>query len=74
MAQQLTPREVHAWFKEHFRERPEIGVCNAMLDLILEPRNPFEPEQRRWPKQGFLTGVGVALFALGWFCYFNFRQ
>jgi len=71
MAEQVTPEEVHVWFKEHFRERPDIGEWKATLDLILDPRNPFEPEQRRLPTRGFLIGASVILVAVGWFVYFN---
>lgn len=72
MAQKVTPPQVHTSFKEHFRERPDIGVREAVLNLILVPRSPFEPEQRRQPKRGFLIGAVFVLVALGWFTYFNF--
>lgn len=72
MAPPVAPEEVRARFKECFRERPDIGVWKAALDLTLEPRNPFEPEQRRLPKRGSLIGVGLIAAAIGWFVYFNF--
>lgn len=74
MAKQVAPGEVHAWFKEHFREHPNIGAWKVTLDLILQLRNPFEPEKRRWPKRGFLVGVGIVLSAVGWLYHFNFRR
>jgi hypothetical protein len=72
MAKRVTPDEIHAWFKEYFRQRLEIGFGNAMSNLALEPRNPFEPKRRRRPKRwstAFLVivGVGIVLFSI-----FNF--
>jgi len=72
MATRQTPEEVRAWFKEYFRQRPDIGVWKAVCNLILEPQNPFDPEQRRRPKLGFLVGAGVAAVAVAWVAYFNF--
>jgi hypothetical protein len=72
MAERVTAREVRTWFHEHCRQRPDIGFWKASLDLILESKNPFDPEQRRQPKRGFLIGAGIVVVAVGWFAYFNF--
>ena len=71
MAERVTEGQVRAWFHEHFRQRPDIGFWKASLDLILEPKNPFDPDKRRQPKRGFLLGAGIVVVAVGWFAYFN---
>lgn len=72
MNTRTSPGEVHGWFREYFRERPDIGVWKAALDLILAPRNPFEPERRRLPKPGFVIGAAIATAAAACFTFFNF--
>lgn len=61
-------------FGDYFKSRPDVGFSKLLLDLALDPRDPFKPwERRRW-KKGF---VGVLLFllaALGWFGYFSLPQ
>ncbi len=42
-----------AVFRAKLRARGDRGVLNLLKNLLLEPRNPFEPEKRRLPK-GFI--------------------
>jgi hypothetical protein len=72
MAKRVSRAEARAWVEEHFRSRPELGLRNAIANVILEPRNPFNPEARRKPSQGFLLVAGFLAASLGVFVYFNF--
>jgi hypothetical protein len=69
MAQRITPEDARTWFAEHMKGRREYGFGNAILNLVLDPRNPFNVKSRRELKPGFLfaivwLGAAVALFAL----------
>lgn len=71
MVTRITADETKAWLKDYFRRQPDIGFGNAIVNLALCPRNPFEPEKRRVPRSGFLFGAGMFLGAVAWFLYFN---
>jgi hypothetical protein len=59
--------EVLTAFEAKMAQRPDLGVVNRILNVFLEPRNPFEPERTRKPKMetvlfGMLFAVVVAAF------------
>jgi hypothetical protein len=64
----LTPistQDAHAWILEHLKQRLDMGLRNAFLNLALEPRNPFDPGLRRQLRPGFaLFGLGLTVFTL----------
>ena len=65
------PTSARKLFEDYFRSRPDIGFLKMLLDLALEPRDPFKLwERRRW-KKGFVTVLLFVLAALGWFGYFS---
>ncbi len=70
----VAPCEVDAWVKESLAQRHDIGLRNAIRDMILEPQNPFDVRARRKPKTGFLLGAILFAAFLGCFCYFNFAR
>ncbi len=72
MVKRVTADETQAWLRDYFRRRSDIGLGKAIVNLALNPRNPFEPEKRRLPGREFLFGAGMFLSALAWFLYFNF--
>ncbi len=72
MVKHITPNETKVWLKDYCRRRPDTGLGKAIVNLALNPRNPFEPEKRRLPRRGFLFGAGMFLSAVAWFLYFNF--
>jgi len=74
MALPVAPRDVHAWIEEFLRQWHDIGLRNAIKDMILEPRNPFDVRARRKPKTGFLLAAILFAAFLGSFCYFNFAR
>lgn len=53
-------------------ERPDYGLGHAVLNLMLHPRNPFSPNERRKFKAGFLYGVAWIGTAIAVFVFFNF--
>ena len=63
----VTADEVLAAFEAKMAQRSDLGVVNRVLNVFLEPRNPFEPERTRKPKMetvlfGMLFAVVVAAF------------
>lgn len=63
----VTADEVLAAFEAKMAQRPDLGVVNRVLNVLLDPRNPFEPERTRKPKMetvlfGMLFAVVVAAF------------
>jgi hypothetical protein len=71
MAERTSFEETQIWVEEYFKGRLELGLSAAVVNLALEPRNPFAPEARRKPRAGVvITGILIAA-ALGWFACFN---
>lgn len=58
-------------FEDCFNSRPDIGFTKMILDLVLEPRNPFKPWEPRKAKKGFVVAVLFLLLACAWFGYFS---
>ncbi len=58
----VTAAEVLNRFEAGMRRRAHLGFQNRLTNLLLEPRNPFDPERRRKPKME--TVVFGSLFAL----------
>lgn len=72
MAKRVSPEQARAWAEEHLRSRPELGFGKAIANVILEPRNPFNPRARRWPKKDFMILASLLAAAVVLFVYFNF--
>jgi hypothetical protein len=70
----VAPRHVHAWIKESLGQRPDIGLRNAISDMIFEQRNPFDSTARRKPRTGFVLGTILFAVSMGCFCYFSFAR
>jgi hypothetical protein len=72
MAEEYTAKQMHDILVKYLDWRRDLGFWKGLVDFVLEPPNPFEPEKRREPKKDFvLTAVLVGL-PLGAFVYFNF--
>jgi hypothetical protein len=55
------------------RRSGEDGISNLLGNTFLEPRNPFEPNQRRHTKREVIAAVlECALLLAVWF-YYNIR-
>jgi hypothetical protein len=61
----------HELFKDYFRSRSDIGFLKMLLDLALEPRNPFKPWEPRKAKKGFVVAMLFLLIVCAWFGYFS---
>ncbi len=72
MAKERTPKEVWVMLDSYLKARCDLGFWKSILDLILEPQNPFEPQMRRTPKRGFVLVILLLGLPLGAFAYFNF--
>jgi len=62
---------VHSWVKDYLKRRPELGLGKAILLVVLEPPNPFEPGVQPQPRKGFVLAVLWLLALVGVFVYFN---
>ena len=58
----VTTAEVLARFEASMERRADVGLLNRAANLLLESRNPFEPDRRRKPKMEMV--VFGTLFAL----------
>ena len=70
--QSVTQGEVNLEFHKARPVRSDIGLRNHILNVFLEPRNPFEPSRMRRPKMEVtvfgimfvLTAIAVLAFNL----------
>ena len=64
-------KEVATLFRAAIKKRAEVGVGKALLNLFLEPQNPFDLRLRRQPRKlAILIGLIVAV-AIASVIYFN---
>ena len=61
-----------AAFRAKFRARGDRGVLNLIKNLLLEPRNPFEPARRRLPKREIVAVGALVVVLVGAVVWFNF--
>jgi hypothetical protein len=54
--------------------RPDIGAFKALLDLVLDPANPFDFKAARSPRRWFVLFSLLSALGLGCFMYFNLWQ
>jgi hypothetical protein len=71
MEQPFTTKAVHAALCQHIRNRPDIGALKAVLDLMLEPQNPFEAKAARVPRRWFVLFALLATMLVVCFLYFG---
>ena len=71
MAKTVTRQEAHSWLKDYLKGRLELGLRTAILHLMLESPNTFEPEARRRPRKAFVLAVLWLLALAGVFVSFN---
>lgn len=63
--QSVTLRDVNLEFRAARQVRSDIGLRNHILNVFLEPRNPFEPSRIRRPKmEATVFGTLFALAAI----------
>ena len=74
MPVKLPPSEIHFWIEESLRQRPDIGLRKAIVNMFFDSPNPFDPRTPRKPKAGFVVGTILFTASLACFCYFNFAR
>lgn len=61
----VTIQDVDIEFRSVRQKRSDIGIANHVLNLFLEPRNPFEPRKTRKVKmEAAVFGTLLALVAI----------
>ena len=58
-------------FRVRFRRACDVGVCQRLLNALLEPANPFAARSRRHVTQEAIILGTLVLAALGLAAYFN---
>ena len=56
------------------RQRNDTGFRLAVNDAVLQPRNPFEPANKRRPKPSVAVTVGLLVLLALVFFYFSCRH
>jgi hypothetical protein len=67
-----TKNEMVVLLREKLRGRGNRGVGNLVKNLVLEPRNPFEPDRRRLPKREVVAVGSLLVILFGAVVWFNF--
>ncbi len=67
-----TRKEMLDAFRAKLRARGDRGVLNLIKNLLLEPRNPFEPRKRRLPRREVVAVAGLFAVLFGAVLWFNF--
>jgi hypothetical protein len=65
-----TKYEMVELLREKLRARGDRGIGSLGKNLVLEPRNPFEPDRRRLPKREVVAVgslIAILFAALVWF-------
>jgi len=71
MAKRVALKEIHALLVKNLNSREELGLRKAIADLMLQPRNPFDPKAPRHPQKDFVLLVLFGALGVGAFVYFN---
>ncbi len=67
-----TKNEMLELLRAKLRARGDRGVANLAKNLVLEPRNPFEPDKRRLPKREVVAVSLLLAVLFGALVWFNF--
>jgi hypothetical protein len=71
MPRRLTVAEVRAALDANLRARRELGLWKAIVDMMFESPNPFEPAARRKPRDGFILLCILITSTVCALLYFN---
>ncbi|MBY0502752.1 MAG: hypothetical protein K2X03_02505 [Bryobacteraceae bacterium] len=66
-----TAAKVLTAFDAKMKQRSDLGVTNRLLNLFLDPRNPFEPQKTRRPKMETVIFGTLLLLVLAAVLFFN---
>jgi hypothetical protein len=56
------------------RQRDDTGFRLAVIDAALQPRNPFEPANKRRPKPAVAITISLFVVLALVFLYFSFQH
>jgi hypothetical protein len=56
------------------RQRDDTGFRLAVTDAVLQPRNPFEPANKRRPKPAVAIAISLFVVLTLVFLYFSFQH
>ena len=68
----VTQKEMHERAVLAFRKRSDVGLRQAVKNIILKPGNPFQRQEKRRPARGFVLFLLIAAIMISCFVYFNF--
>ena len=71
--QYQTVAHMYARLQSMICQRSDTGFRRAVAEAVLQPRNPFEPGKRRYPRQAVSAGISVFLLLALIFIYFSFH-
>jgi len=57
--------------QQYLISRSDMGAFKGLLNLVLEPANPFDPKAARSPRRWFVLFSLLSALGLGCFAYFN---
>ena len=57
--------------EQELRNRSDLGLWEAVRNLVIVPKNPFEPESIRKPRWRFGIPLISGIAAIAVFSYFN---
>jgi hypothetical protein len=66
-----TKEEMLGAFRAKLRAQGDRGALNLTKNLLLEPRNPFEPGKRRLPKREIVAVAALVAVLFGAVLWFN---
>lgn len=69
--ERTTPSGVLIAFEDAMSKRHDLGTVNRLLNLLLEPRNPFEAGKTRRPKMETVIFGTLLLLIVAAVVFFN---
>ena len=70
MTEPFAVKPMYDVLSRYLRARPDLGAGKAILDCVLESKNPFEEEALRPPQRWFVLWTLLVVLGLGCFLYF----
>lgn len=67
----VTKSEVRKLLRARLKRCPELGLSNLIVNMVLEPPDPFKPKKRRLPRKGFVLVAASLVSVVGVFIAFN---
>jgi len=64
-------KPIYNSLRQYVASRADIGAFKAVLNLVLEPANPFDPKVARSPRRWFVLFSLLSALGVGCFVYFN---